>query len=111
MRIVEAGQHLPAVRPAVVVRVLDEEDLPPRGEEEPPLAAQGQGHGLLEAIGEDRGGLAAAVAEGRSKQTAQQTAAAEALATIEAMPIELPPSETPADSVDGTVDPVEAPAT
>src|SRR5687768_7007186 len=75
------------------------------------LDVSGAGHSPIFTVRVQAGGGVSAVAEGRSKQTAQQTAAAEALATIDAMPIELPPpTETLADPVEGAVDPVEAPA-
>jgi hypothetical protein len=58
------------------------------------------------------GGDVEAVAEGRSKQAAQQTAAAEALATIEAMPDEPVSTEAGGDGL-GAPDPApaESPAT
>jgi ribonuclease III len=63
------------------------------------LDVAGAGHSPIFTIRVTAGGDVSAVAEGRSKQSAQQTAAAEALAAIEAMP--LPP---PAES-DGVDDP------
>jgi ribonuclease-3 len=57
------------------------------------LDVSGTGHSPIFKIKVRAGGGVEAVAEGRSKQTAQQTAAAEALATIEAMPVEEPPVE------------------
>src|SRR6185503_21156986 len=56
------------------------------------LDVSGAGHSPIFTVRVQAGGGVSAVAEGRSKQTAQQTAAADALATIEAMPAELPPS-------------------
>src|SRR3954464_11080473 len=50
------------------------------------VAVSGAGHSPIFTIKVRAGGGVEAVAEGRSKQTAQQTAAAEALATLEAMP-------------------------
>jgi ribonuclease-3 len=57
------------------------------------LEVSGTGHSPIFTIRVTAGGGVSAVADGRSKQTAQQTAAAEALATIEAMPIPEPPPE------------------
>jgi len=57
------------------------------------LDVSGTGHSPIFTIKVRAGGGVEAIAEGRSKQTAQQTAAAEALATIEAMPVEAPPVE------------------
>jgi ribonuclease-3 len=82
------------------------------------IDVSGAGHSPVFTIRVLAGGSVSAVAEGRSKQTAQQTAAAEALATIEAMPIEIPPpTETLADPVEmaddstsGAPEPVDAPA-
>jgi ribonuclease-3 len=75
------------------------------------LDVSGAGHSPVFTIRVRAGGGVSAVAEGRSKQTAQQTAAAEALATIEAMPVELPPpTDVVADRVEGAADPVEVPA-
>jgi len=75
------------------------------------LDVSGAGHSPVFTVRVRAGGGVSAVAEGRSKQTAQQTAAAEALATIDAMPIELPPvTEMVADADLGGVEPVEAPA-
>jgi ribonuclease-3 len=75
------------------------------------LEVSGAGHSPIFTIRVTAGGGVSAVADGRSKQTAQQTAAAEALATIEAMPVELPP---PLEVVEGAPDErpaaVEAPA-
>jgi ribonuclease-3 len=75
------------------------------------LEVSGAGHSPIFTIRVTAGGGVSAVADGRSKQTAQQTAAAEALATIEAMPVELPP---PLEAVEGAPDErpeaVEAPA-
>jgi ribonuclease-3 len=51
------------------------------------LDISGAGHSPVFTVKVRAGGGVEAVAEGRSKQTAQQTAAAEALVTIEAMPI------------------------
>jgi hypothetical protein len=57
------------------------------------------------------GGGVSAVADGRSKQVAQQTAAAEALATIEAMPVDIPPpTEVVVDRTEGALASVETPA-
>jgi ribonuclease-3 len=71
----------------------------------------GAGHSPIFTIRVRAGGGVSAVAEGRSKQTAQQTAAAEALATIEAMPVELPPpTEVVTDAAKGAPEPAEAPA-
>jgi ribonuclease-3 len=58
------------------------------------LDVSGLGHSPIFTVKVRAGGGVEAVAEGRSKQTAQQTAAAEALATIEAMPIEEPVLES-----------------
>ena len=75
------------------------------------LDVSGAGHSPIFTVRVQAGGGVSAVAEGRSKQTAQQTAAAEALATIDAMPVELPPpTETLSEVPEGAVDPVEAPA-
>ena len=54
------------------------------------LDVSGAGHSPVFTVKVTAGGAVTAIAEGRSKQTAQQTAAAEALATIEAMPVEEP---------------------
>src|SRR3954463_14220775 len=54
------------------------------------LAVSGAGHSPIFTIKVRAGGGVEAVAEGRSKQTAQQTAAAEALATLAAMPVPVP---------------------
>ena len=71
----------------------------------------GAGHSPVFTIRVLAGGGVSAVAEGRSKQMAQQTAAAEALATIEAMPVELPPlTEVVADLSEDAPEAVEAPA-
>ena len=67
------------------------------------LDVTGLGHSPIFKVKVLAGGGVEAIAEGRSKQAAQQTAAAEALVEIEAMPIEEPPS-------DGSVSPVEAEA-
>ena len=76
------------------------------------LDVSGAGHSPIFTVKVQAGGGVSAVAEGRSKQMAQQTAAAEALATIEAMPIELPPpTEVLAEPAERLADPVEAPAT
>jgi ribonuclease-3 len=76
------------------------------------LDVSGAGHSPIFTVRVLAGGGVSAVAEGRSKQTAQQTAAAEALATIDAMPVELPPpTETVADASEDAKDLVEAPAT
>ncbi len=71
------------------------------------LDIAGAGHSPVFTIKVKAGGGVEAVAEGRSKQTAQQTAAAEALVTIEAMPIVVPEPDEAAgeESV-----PAEAPA-
>ena len=75
------------------------------------LDVSGAGHSPIFTVRVLAGGGVSAVAEGRSKQTAQQTAAAEALATIDAMPVELPLSpETVADPEPVEASPVEAPA-
>ncbi|MFN8637698.1 MAG: ribonuclease III [Chloroflexota bacterium] len=59
------------------------------------LDVSGAGHSPVFTVKVRAGGGVEAVADGRSKQTAQQTAAAEALATIEAMPVEVaPPANT-----------------
>ena len=50
-----------------------------------------------------------AVAEGRSKQVAQQTAAAEAIATMEAMPLPVPAESAERDNV--AAESAEAPST
>ena len=65
------------------------------------LDVSGAGHSPVFTVKVTAGGDVTAVAEGRSKQTAQQTAAAEALATIEAMPVE--PVQLP-DVALGTVE-------
>jgi ribonuclease III len=57
------------------------------------LEVSGAGHSPIFTIRVLAGGGVSAVADGRSKQTAQQTAAAEALAIVEAMPVEPPPSQ------------------
>jgi ribonuclease-3 len=80
------------------------------------LDVSGAGHSPIFTIKVLAGGGVEAVAEGRSKQTAQQTAAAEALVTIEAMPVEPPPVEPPPDNVVGELsteaaEPAEAPLT
>jgi ribonuclease-3 len=75
------------------------------------LEVSGAGHSPIFTIRVTAGGGVSAVADGRSKQMAQQTAAAEALATIEAIPVELPP---PLEAVEGAPDEgsaaVQAPA-
>jgi ribonuclease-3 len=60
------------------------------------LDVSGAGHSPIFTIKVRAGGGIEAVAEGRSKQTAQQTAAAEALARMEALPVE-PPAEPETD--------------
>lgn len=61
------------------------------------LDVSGAGHSPIFTIRVRAGGGVEAVAEGRNKQAAQQTAAAEALATLEAMPLEASePLESPA---------------
>ena len=73
----------------------------------------GAGHSPIFTIRVRAGGGVSAVAEGRSKQTAQQTAAAEALATIEAMPAAPPPpnDDAPTTSENPETAPLEdAPA-
>jgi len=67
------------------------------------LDVTGLGHSPTFKVKVMAGGGVEAIAEGRSKQTAQQTAAAEALAEIDAMPIEEPPT-------DGALSPLEAEA-
>jgi ribonuclease-3 len=85
------------------------------------LDVSGAGHSPIFTIKVRAGGGVEAVAEGRSKQTAQQTAAAEALATIEAMPVEpdpagadlesvAPPANVVAESLADEPEPAEAPA-
>jgi ribonuclease-3 len=54
------------------------------------LDISGAGHSPVFTVKVRAGGGVEAIAEGRSKQTAQQTAAAEALITIEALPVEAP---------------------
>lgn len=76
------------------------------------LDVSGAGHSPIFTVKVLAGGGVSAVAEGKSKQSAQQTAAAEALAMIEAIPVELPPpTETLSDAPDGAVDPVKTPVT
>jgi ribonuclease-3 len=71
----------------------------------------GAGHSPIFTVRVRAGGDVSAVAEGRSKQTAQQTAAAEALATIESIPVELPPpTEVVSDGAEGAPEPAEVPA-
>jgi ribonuclease III len=54
----------------------------------------GSGHSPIFTIKVRAGGGIESTAEGRSKQTAQQTAAAQALAEMEALPVEALPTET-----------------
>src|SRR4051794_5804127 len=74
------------------------------------LDVTGAGHSPIFKIKVRAGGGVEAVGEGRSKQTAQQTAAAEALATIEAMPIPEPPAVDPAGDLVTEAQPAEAPS-
>ena len=74
------------------------------------LDVTGAGHSPIFKIKVRAGGGVEAVAEGRSKQTAQQTAAAEALATIEAMPVPEPPAEDPAGDLVTEAAPAETPS-
>jgi ribonuclease-3 len=57
------------------------------------LDVTGTGHSPIFKVIVRAGGGVEAIAEGRSKQTAQQTAAAEALTTMEALPVEPPPTD------------------
>jgi ribonuclease-3 len=79
------------------------------------LDVSGAGHSPIFTVKVRAGGGVESVAEGRSKQTAQQTAAADALATIEAMPIEpveaLAPDDASAELAASAPEPAEAPAT
>jgi ribonuclease-3 len=75
------------------------------------LDVSGAGHSPIFTVRVRAGGGVSAVAEGRSKQAAQQTAAAEALATLEALPVELPPpTQTLVDGDDVAPRPAEASA-
>lgn len=67
------------------------------------LDVTGQGHSPIFKVVVRAGGGVEAIAEGRSKQSAQQTAAAEALAEIEAMPLD-------GNALDRARPPVEAEA-
>jgi ribonuclease-3 len=71
------------------------------------LDISGAGHSPVFTVKVRAGGGVEAVAEGRSKQTAQQTAAAEALVTIEALPVVVPELETAQNE---EPEPAEAPA-
>jgi ribonuclease-3 len=64
------------------------------------LDVSGAGHSPIFTIKVRAGGGIEAVADGRSKQTAQQTAAAEALARMEALPVEPPADRDDADAVE-----------
>jgi ribonuclease-3 len=75
------------------------------------LDMAGAGHSPIFTVKVRAGGGVEAVAEGRSKQAAQQIAAAEALATIEAMPVEAaPPADVDAELMLDGPEPAEAPA-
>src|SRR3954452_24337287 len=74
------------------------------------LDVTGAGHRPIFKIKVRAGGGVEAIAEGRSKQTAQQTAAAEALATIEAMPVPESPAEDPTGVLVTEAAPAEDPA-
>ncbi|MCC7371190.1 MAG: ribonuclease III [Chloroflexi bacterium] len=63
------------------------------------LDVSGAGHSPIFTVRVIAGGGVSAEAVGRSKQSAQQIAAAEALATIEAMPVE-PPAEDGAEAAE-----------
>jgi ribonuclease-3 len=74
------------------------------------LDVVGAGHSPIFTVKVRAGGGVEAIAEGRSKQSAQQTAAAEALATLEAMPIDVaPPANVVAELAVDAPEPAEAP--
>jgi ribonuclease-3 len=74
------------------------------------LDVSGAGHSPIFTVMVTAGGGVQAMAEGKSKQAAQQLAATEALATIEAMPSEAPPANVVAELVADAPEPAEAPA-
>jgi ribonuclease-3 len=71
------------------------------------LDVSGAGHSPIFTVRVTAGGDVTAEAEGRSKQVAQQTAAATALATIEAMPVEPPADSSEIDQSSLIPDPRE----
>jgi ribonuclease III len=75
------------------------------------LDVSGSGHSPIFTVKVRAGGGVEATAEGRSKQTAQQTAAAQALMDLEALPVEPPPPDPDETTVDVEArEPAEAPS-
>jgi ribonuclease III len=74
------------------------------------LDVSGSGHSPIFKVLVRAGGGIQAIAEGRSKQTAQQTAATQALAEMEALPVEPPPADDEAPETVEAREPAEAPS-